>query len=68
MNNLAQRDTLLYLAMAVSAWAIPMLSICWWQGLIGATFAALLIGLRYQMKIEDSAGVEPEPVEPEPAA
>ena len=68
MNNLAQRDTLLYLTMGIVAWSISQLSICWWQGLIGAGVAALLVILRYQMKLGDIDFEEDTDLEEEPKA
>ena len=61
-KDLALRDTLLWLAIGVGGWAFVVLQTCWWLGLIGVAVSALLIVIRYQMKIDDSKGSIPEPV------
>jgi len=53
-KDLALRDTLLFLAIGVASWAFVALESCWWVGLIGIVISALLVVLRFKLKITNS--------------
>ena len=53
-KDLALRDTLLWLAIGVGGWAFVVLQTCWWTGLIGIVVSALLVVLRFKLKVANN--------------
>ena len=57
-KDLALRDTLLFLAIGVASWAFVALESCWWVGLIGIVVSALLVVVRFKLKVSNSLSAE----------